>query len=323
MKNKIKKVAILTSGGDAPGMNAAVRAVAKSAKVLGIEPYVIFEGYKGLVENQIFKADLNKLDQNLENGGTLIYSARYPDFVQLPVRQKAVKNLQALNIDALVVIGGDGSYKGAQLLADLGINTVGLPGTIDNDIASSDFTIGFFSALNTIVEQVERVRTTAKSHKRAMIIEVMGRYAGDLALYSGIATGPALISISEKPKTETEIITAINNAFKNGKDDVLVIVTENIYNVEQLAKKIEQQTGHNTRAVVLGHTQRGGTPAAMDRVLATLMGMKAIEFLASGKSSICVSYQGGQLVAIDIQKALNQKRQSLINLAEKINKLNE
>lgn len=316
------KIAVLTSGGDAPGMNSGIRAVIKSALMKGFKPYVVFDGYKGLVENKIEEADLRIIDRSLHSGGTIIYSARLPEFKDVKVRQKAVENLKKHGIDSLVVIGGDGSYKGAQLLSDMGIKTIGLPGTIDNDISSTDLTIGFSTALETVVSEVEKIRTTAKSHKRAMIVEVMGRYAGDLALWAGISTRSALISTAEKKATKEEILEAIKFAFSSGRDSAIVIVTEHLYDCHEIAKYVEQESKIVTRAVILGHTQRGGRPTAIDRVLSTKMGVHALDLIAEGKTNLCVIYKDGKIKSIPIQDALGEKRIDLKSEIEFINKLN-
>ncbi|MCR8613103.1 MAG: 6-phosphofructokinase [Mycoplasma sp.] len=319
----MKKIAILTSGGDAPGMNAATRAIAKTALIYGMQPYVVFDGFKGLVENKIEKADIRLLDRSLHTGGTIIYSARLPEFSKKEVREIAVKNLKDNGIDALVVIGGDGSYKGAQELSKMGILTVGLPGTIDNDISSTDYTIGFFTALETIIDELEKIRSTAKSHKRAMIVEVMGRYAGDLALYSGISTRPAAISSTENKLSEDEIASAVKFAFETGRDSAIIIVTEKLYDVHLLAKFVEQETGISTRGVVLGHVQRGGKPSAVDRILGTKMGIKAVQLINDEQTGVCVIYKNGKIDHIPILDALAMPKINLKEEVEFINELNK
>lgn len=321
----IKKIAILTSGGDAPGMNPAIRAIVRSANANGIESYLIINGYKGLVEGDIRKANTIDLDQFINRGGTCILSARYPEFKQPEVRLKAKEQLDKLGIEALIVIGGDGSYQGAQLLNNIGIKTIGLPGTIDNDISSTDFTIGFDTTLNTIVENIDKIRDTSRSHGRATIVEVMGRYAGDLAVYSGIATGSELIITSENKMEVTEIAKVVDqqmNQFK--KDSMIIIVTEHVYpNVDQIAKEIEVKTGVCTRATVLGHIQRGGTPSAMERYLATKMGHYAVQLLLQNQSGLAVGIVQNQLKAFPILEALSQPRVLYLETIKEFNSINQ
>lgn len=321
----IKKIAILTSGGDAPGMNPAIRAIVRTAQANNIETHLVYNGYKGLVEGDIRPAQSVPLDQYLNRGGTCILSARYPEFKEAQVRQLAQQQLHRRGIEALVVIGGDGSYQGAQLLDALGVKTVALPGTIDNDISSTDFTIGFDTTLNTIVEAIDRIRDTSRSHGRATIVEVMGRYAGDLAVYSGIATGAELIITSETKLTPAAIAQVVNHQINTlCKDSVVVIVTEHVYpNVHQLAQEIETKTGVCTRATVLGHIQRGGTPSAMERYLATTMGHFAVQLLMANKSGLAVGIKNNRLQAIPILEALSQPRVSYAPTIQEFNLINQ
>ncbi|SMC16965.1 6-phosphofructokinase [Mycoplasmopsis agassizii] len=310
MNKNIKKIAILTSGGDAPGMNNAVRAAALRALALGIEPYLVFYGYKGLVENNI--KSLKELGINLNDyinvGGTFIFSARYPEFADENVRKIAKDNLDKLGIDALLVIGGDGSYKGAQRLHEMGVKTVALPGTIDNDIASSDFTIGYDTALNTITEAVDKIRDTARSHRRCILVETMGHGASDLALYSGIATGAEIIVTNDFKLTEDQIIERVEKLFTSKrKRAVIVMVSEFIFDdIHAIAKKIEEKTKISSRAVVLAHMQRGGHPSARERIDATRMGTNAVDFLNNGHSGIAVGIVKGFTTHTPILEALAQ-----------------
>ncbi|MGL5308807.1 MAG: 6-phosphofructokinase [Metamycoplasmataceae bacterium] len=321
----IKKIAILTSGGDSQGMNCAVRAIVKSAKIYGIKPYLVYEGYKGLVENIISPASEVDVDEYINRGGTFIYSARYIEFKQEETRLKAKQVLESHGIEALVVIGGDGSYHGAQLLHKIGIKTIALPGTIDNDISSTDYTIGFDTALTAIVENVDRIRDTAKSHHRCMLVEVMGRYAGDLSLHSGIATGAELIITSENKMSIKEIIEVVNyqmNVMK--KTSMIVIIAEHIYdNLDQMAKDIETQTKVVTRASILAHLQRGGIPTANERVLSTRMGIKAVELLLENKSGLAIGIKENKITSLPILEALSQERSKLIDEIIKITKVNQ
>lgn len=321
----IKKVAILTSGGDAPGMNNAVIAIVKHARANGIVPYLVYEGYKGLHKGVIKEATKINLNHYISKGGTFIYSARFPEFKDPSVREKAKEQMTKLGIDALVVIGGDGSYKGAQLLHEIGVKTITLPGTIDNDITSSEFTIGYDTALNTIVNSVDKVRDTMESHNRAAIIEVMGHGCGHLAIYSALATGAEVVVTNEYEINAQEIGRIVKKqVFDLKKRSVIIIVSEFIFkDLEETAKIVEEFSGVTTRAMSLAHTQRGGVPTAQERVHASLMGIKAVELLAEGKSGLAVGINKGKVDATPILEALNQLRGNRRNFAIKVNKLNQ
>ncbi|ATZ17539.1 6-phosphofructokinase [Williamsoniiplasma luminosum] len=319
----IKKIGVLTSGGDAPGMNAAVSAVIRYASSNKIEVFVIKDGYKGLINDWIEQADINYAQNIIALGGTAIGSARLPEFADIKVREKAVANLKKHAIEALVVIGGDGSYMGAQRLTEMGINCVGLPGTIDNDIVSSDYTIGFDTALNTIVQAIDKIRDTMQSHNRAAVIEVMGNQCGDLALYASIATGADVISTSESKLTEQEIVDQVTAIAKTGKRSVVVVVSEKMYpDVHALAEKVEASSGYVTRATVLGHIQRGGSPSAMDRHLAVTSAMFAVDQIIAGKGGLYIGLDGTKLVARDINSTLNMPRKDKTEETNKIRFLN-
>ncbi|WP_342258564.1 6-phosphofructokinase [Spiroplasma endosymbiont of Dioctria linearis] len=316
----IKKIGVLTSGGDAPGMNAAVASVIKTAISKGIEPYIIRDGYKGLVNNWIEKVDINFAADIISKGGTVIGSARLPEFKEESVRQKAVANLKILKIEALVVIGGDGSYQGAEKLTKMGINCVGLPGTIDNDIVSSDYTIGFDTALNTVINALDQVRDTIQSHNRCIVVEIMGNGCGDLTLYAATGSGAEVFSTKENCLSEQEIIEQVKVLHDKNKRSVIVAVAEKIYNVNELAKKIEKQTGYETRATILGHIQRGGKPTAMDRYLAVKAGIFAVEELIAGKGGLYIGMSNNNLVARDIESTLNMPK---VDKNEEYKKLRE
>ncbi len=316
----IKKIGVLTSGGDAPGMNAAVASVIKTAISKGIEPYIIRDGYKGLVNNWIEKVDINFAADIISKGGTVIGSARLPEFKEESVRQKAVANLKALKIEALVVIGGDGSYQGAEKLTKMGINCVGLPGTIDNDIVSSDYTIGFDTALNTVINALDQVRDTIQSHNRCIVVEIMGNGCGDLTLYAATGSGAEVFSTKENCLSEKEIIEQVKVLHDKNKRSVIVAVAEKIYDVNELAKKIEKQTGYETRATILGHIQRGGKPTAMDRYLAVKAGIFAVEELIAGKGGLYIGMSNNNLVARDIESTLNMPK---VDKNEEYKKLRE
>jgi 6-phosphofructokinase 1 len=321
----IKKIAILTSGGDAPGMNSAIRAIVKKAEVHGIETFLVKEGYSGLYKGDFVLSSKIDLDENFANGGTIIGSTRFPQFKKLKIRKIAKSKLDEKKIDALVVIGGDGSYKGAQLLHELGVKTIALPGTIDNDISSTDFTIGYDTALNTIVHAIEKIRDTMKSHRRVAIVEVMGRGCGDLALFSGIATGSELIVTKENPKTIDDIVKVIKEQMiKKGKRSTIITVSENIFDdLYALRKEVEKKSGIITREISLSHIQRGGKPTAGERIMTTLMGIKSVDLLYKGKSGIALGMLNGKVVSTPIPESLNIKRKSRKNLTEKINKINQ
>ncbi len=306
----IKKIAILTSGGDAPGMNTAVKAVVNAAIEKGLEPYIVYEGYLGLTTGNFKKVEKKDVKFIGDKGGTIIYSARLPEFKEIEVREKAVAKMQEEGIDALVAIGGDGSYMGAAKLTEMGIKTIGLPGTIDNDIASTDFTIGFHTALNTIVRALDQTRDTAESHNRAKIVEVMGRYCGDLAINAAIATGAEVLSTAERKLSEEEIIAQIKQAREAGNRSIIVVVTEHLYDVDALAKRVQEETGIEARATVLGHPQRGGTPTAEDRILASRMGAYAVERLLAGETGVAVNLVDNKLSTKDILEVVKMERPS-------------
>ncbi|WP_215743106.1 6-phosphofructokinase [Mesomycoplasma hyorhinis] len=321
----IKKIGILTSGGDAPGMNNAVRAVAKKALLHNIEPLLIKEGYKGILTKQIVPAKNFDLDKASSEGGTIIFSSRFPEFQNNLVRQEAKAILDEFGIQALVAIGGDGTYKGAYELHKLGVKVIGLPGTIDNDIQETDFTIGFDTALNSIVESVDRLRDTSRSHKRCFIVEVMGRDCQDLALYGGIATGAEIIITNTHILTEEQIVNLVDQQMnQQGKTSTIVLTSEHIYkDLKAIAKFVENKTGIATRAMSLEHTQRGGRPTAFERILATQMGHKAVELLLGNKSGLAITHKNGKIEAVDITKVFVTKQPQDDKLVLEYNKLNQ
>lgn len=305
----LKKLGILTSGGDSQGMSAAIAGVIKTAHAKGLETYIIRDGYLGLVNNWIELVDNNFADSIMRLGGTVIGSARLPEFKEPAVRKKAVANLKQQGIEALVVIGGDGSYQGAQRLTEMGINCIALPGTIDNNITSSNYTIGFDTAINIVVEAIDRLRDTMQSHNRCAIVEVMGHACGDIALYAGIAGGADLISINEAALTADEIANRVAALHKAQKRSVVVVVSEMIYpDVHELAKLVEKKSGYVTRATVLGHTQRGGIPTAMERYRAFQMAQFAVEQIIAGRGGLAIGNQGDQIVARPIMEVLSIPR---------------
>jgi 6-phosphofructokinase 1 len=306
MINKIKRIGVLTSGGDAPGMNAAIRGVVRTALADGLEVYGVYDGYLGLYENRMKKLDRFSVSDMINRGGTFLGSARFPEFRDDKVREVAIENLRKNEIDALVVIGGDGSYLGAKKLTEAGFPCIGLPGTIDNDVAGTDYTIGYFTALDTVVEAIDRLRDTSTSHKRISIVEVMGRYCGDLTLSAAIAGGCEFIVLPEReiPFDREELLAEIQAGIQKGKRHAIVAITEHVCDVDELAKYIESETRHETRATVLGHIQRGGAPVAYDRILASRMGAYSVQLLLEGYGGRCVGIQNEKLVHHDIIDAV-------------------
>ena len=304
----MNSIAVLTSGGDAPGMNAAVRAVARTAIANGIRVIGVRRGYNGLISGDVFEMNLRSVSDIIHRGGTTLFTARSPEFNTPAGVQKAADTCRDLGIGGVVVIGGDGSFRGARDLTNAGIPCVGIPGTIDNDIQCSEYTIGFDTAMNTAMEMVDKIRDTAQSHDRCSVVEVMGRRAGYLALQSGIAVGATAILVPEVEHTVEDVIAKIRETQKTGKKHFIVVVAEGVGGVEQIAQKIEEITGIESRATVLGHVQRGGNPTVRDRVVATQMGFAAVELLREGKGNRVIGMQKGEIVDFDIYEALNMKK---------------
>lgn len=309
IEDRIRTIGILTSGGDAPGMNAAIRAVTRTALSKGLKVRGIRRGYHGLLKEEIIDLSARDVSDTIQRGGTILQTARCQAMRTEEGQQKAAAICKKYGIDGLVVIGGDGSFAGAQKLSHLGVNTIGLPGTIDLDIACTDYTIGFDTAVNTAMEAIDKVRDTSTSHERCSIIEVMGRDAGYLALWCGIANGAERILMpEEKDYNEEALISDIMENKKRGKKNYIIINAEGVGDSINMAKRIEEATGIETRATILGHMQRGGTPTCKDRVYASIMGAKAAELLAEGKSNRLVAYKHGEFVDYDIQEALNMSK---------------
>lgn len=314
----VKRIGILTSGGDSPGMNAAIRAVTRVGINSGLEVFGIYNGYKGMVEGYIEPLTRETVGEIVNRGGTILGSARLPEFKDIEVRKKAVKQLQKRGIEAVVVVGGDGSYRGALSLTEMGVNCIGLPGTIDNDITCTDYTIGFQTALETCVECIDKLRDTSNSHHRCSIVEVMGNRCGDLALWSGIACGAEIIVTSETGFDEEEVLGRLRDIdLIKKKKHAIVVISEKITEVDQFAKKVSLNTGFSGRATVLGHIQRGGSPCPFDRMLASRMGEKAVDMLMQGIGGQCIAIRNNEIVSIPIKKALgmpHQSNQPLVNL---------
>ena len=319
----VHKVAVLTSGGDAPGMNACIRAVVRAGLRSGLEMFVVHEGYRGLVEDKIEQVDRNYVSDIINRGGTILGSARLPEFKEEAVQNQAIKVLDRYGIDGLVVIGGDGSYRGAACLAKKGINTIGLPGTIDNDIASTEFTIGYDTCLNTICECVDKLRDTTTSHQRCSLIEVMGNHCGDLGVNSGIAEGVEMIITPDHPMTDEQVFKKLKELKGGKKKHSLVIVSEKMYpDIHDFARRIQAATGIETRAEVLGRLQRGGSPSARDRILATEFGVEAIKALLNDESSVCIGLITNKMVHTPTEKALEMKHKSTDDLIDIIKLVN-
>lgn len=315
------KIGVLTSGGDAPGMNAAIRAVVRTAISYGMEAYGVFDGYKGLVENKIRKLERNDVGQIINRGGTILGSSRLKDFVKTEVMQVGIDNLRNLGIDALVTIGGDGTYRGAMDLTRLGMPCIALPGTIDNDIASTEYTIGFFTALDTAIDAIDKLRDTSFSHQRCTVVEVMGRNCGDLAIYSGIACGAEIVITKDTGYDRETVLKQVQQARKVGKRHLVIVVAENITDVTLLAKDIQENSEYEARASVLGYIQRGGTPSAFDRILASKMGSYAVELIRKGIGGQAVYAKSMDVGYIDIFSALgvDSKPSDLYNYLPRLN----
>ena len=311
----IKTIGVLTSGGDAPGMNAAVRAVVRTAIFKGIRVMGIRRGYNGLIDNDIFEMNLRSVSDIIHRGGTVLYTARSPEFKTEEGMQKAVETCRKEGIDGIVVIGGDGSYRGARDLSLRGIPCVGIPGTIDNDISSTDYTVGFDTAMNTAMEMVDRLRDTTQSHERCSVVEVMGRRAGYLALQTGVAVGATSILVPEVPyDIDRDIVARMRKTQLSGKKHFIVVVAEGVGGVQELAKEIEARTGIESRATILGHVQRGGSPTVRDRVMASQMGHNAVELLGQGIGNRVVCFRGDKIFDKDIYEALAEQKEFDNNL---------
>ncbi len=312
----MKTIGVLTSGGDAPGMNAAIRAVVRTAISLGMNVKGIRRGYNGLIEGDVIDLDLRSVSDIIHRGGTFLYTARSPKFKTEEGMKLAIENCKKFGIDGIVVIGGDGSYRGARDLSNHGIPCVGVPGTIDNDISSTEYTIGFDTAMNTAMEMVDRIRDTAQSHDRCSVVEVMGRHAGYIAVQTGIAVGATAILVPEIPVNVEDIVEKIKKSNKTGKKHFIIVVAEGVGKVEELADIIEEKTGIESRATVLGHVQRGGSPTVRDRVCATDLGNAAVHLLNKGIGNRVVGYKDGALVNYDIFEALNMEKQFDFDMVE-------
>ena len=310
-----KTIAVLTSGGDAPGMNAAIRAVVRAGIFKGFRVLGVRRGYNGLIKGDLVEMNLRSVSGIIHRGGTVLYTARSPEFNTEAGMQKAIQVCRAHNILGVVVIGGDGSFRGARDLSERGYNCVGIPGTIDNDIACSDYTIGFDTAMNTAMEAVDRLRDTSQSHDRCSVVEVMGRRAGWLALRCGIAVGATSILVPEAPfDLQKDVIDRMVENQRAGKQHFVVVVAEGVGNVSEIAKEIQTRTGIESRATVLGHIERGGSPTVTDRVVASQMGYHAVELLSKGIGNRVVAMKADKVVDYNISEALQMKKPFDFNL---------
>lgn len=306
----IKRIGVLTSGGDAPGMNAAVRAVVRAGIDYGLEVYGVYNGYLGLCNGQIERLYRKSVSDKLRLGGTFLGTARLPEFTEKAVREKAIENMKLMGLDALVCIGGDGTYRGALSLSEMGVPTIGVPGTIDNDIAGTEYTIGFDTALNTAVEGVDKLRDTSASHHRCSIVEVMGRHCGDIAVHTAIAVGAEYVVCKETGFNMEHLIATISKASET-KNHAIIIVAENMIDINELAREVSARTSFQARTTVLGYVQRGGKPSARDRVMASQMGVKAVEALLAGESGTCVCINNEKMVTKPIKEVLGHNNQVL------------
>ncbi len=322
MNNDIRKIGVLTSGGDAPGMNAAIRAVVRTGTYYGLTVMGVKRGYNGLINGEMIEMNARTVSDTLQKGGTILQTARCLEFKEEAGVKKACEIAKVFGLDGLIVIGGDGSFRGARDLSRAGLPTIAMPGTIDNDIDCSEYTIGYDTCLNTVIEAVDKIRDTSSSHERCSVIEVMGRNAGYIALNAGIACGAEVVLVPEREYSfDEDVLRPILEGKARGRRQSIVIVAEGIGGVIDMAKEIEEKTGIESRATILGHIQRGGSPSARDRVVASEMGAKCVELLLEGKSNRIVCMQDNKVIDVDIEEGLAMKKelpQEVIDLAKKL-----
>ena len=319
----MKTIGILTSGGDAPGMNSAIRAAVRTALNNGMRVKGIRNGYDGLMKGDIYEMNVSSVADIIHKGGTILGTARSTEFKNAEGQKRGAQILKDYGIEGLIVIGGDGSFKGAKALSDLGIKTIGIPGTIDNDMGYTDFTIGFFTAIETVTDAIGKLRDTSSSHGRAVVIEVMGRNCGDLALFSGLAGGAESIIIPEHKFSIDEIVEKVNHGRKRGKLHHLIVLAEGVGNPYTVAKEVEERSGVETKVTVLGHVQRGGSPSSADRLLGSIMGATAAELLNEEKTNIALGYTNGKINQVSIDEAVSMNsdfNEDLYRLANKLSK---
>lgn len=318
----MKRIGLLTSGGDAPGMNACIRAVVRTAIYFGMEVYGVKRGYQGLIDDDMVNLEMRSVSDIVQRGGTKLHTARCLEMLTKEGQKKAIKTLEARGIEGLVVIGGDGSFRGAADLSKAGIPCVGIPGTIDNDIQCTEYTIGYDTALNTVVDLVDKLRDTSHSHERCSVVEVMGRHAGHIALNAGIACGATAVLVPEVECDLGKVVQRIKEVRADGKKHIIIIVAEGIGGTEQIAEQIEKETGIESRATILGHVQRGGSPTLRDRVLASEMGYYAVELLEQGIGNRVVGRKDGKVYDVDIQEALAMQKPFDERLYRILNEIN-
>ena len=305
----MKRIAVLTSGGDAPGMNAAIRAVVRYGISEDLEVFGIERGYAGLIDNVFIPMNMRTVSDIVQRGGTLLRTARSEEFMTAQGQEIAVKFLNKRGIDGVIVIGGDGSFRGAEALSKHGVPTIGIPGTIDNDLAYTDFTLGFDTACNTVLDAINKLRDTMSSHDRICIIEVMGRKCGDIALHAGIGGGAEIVLVPEVPTTYMEILERLNKDRNKGKFSSIIVIAEGVGKAEELRLKIKESLGASVRATVLGHLQRGGSPSARDRYLGTCWGVQAVKLLKEHKGNRVVGIKDNRFFDMEIDKAMKIKKQ--------------
>ena len=319
----MKTIGILTSGGDAPGMNSAIRAAVRTALNNGMRVKGIRNGYDGLMKGDIYEMNVSSVADIIHKGGTILGTARSTEFKNAEGQKRGAQILKDYGIEGLIVIGGDGSFKGAKALSDLGIKTIGIPGTIDNDMGYTDFTIGFFTAIETVTDAIGKLRDTSSSHGRAVVIEVMGRNCGDLALFSGLAGGAESIIVPEHKFSIDEIVEKVDHGRKRGKLHHLIVLAEGVGNPYTVAKEVEERSGVETKVTVLGHVQRGGSPSSADRLLGSIMGATAAELLNEEKTNIALGYTNGKINQVSIDEAVSMNsdfNEDLYRLANKLSK---
>ena len=304
----MKRIGLLTSGGDAPGMNAAIRAVVRSGIFFGMEVYGIERGYAGLIDDNIVKMEMRSVSNIVQCGGTRLRTARCLEMLTVEGQKKALDTLEKHGIEGLVVIGGDGSFKGAKTLCEYGIPTIGIPGTIDNDLEYTDYTLGFDTAVNTCLDIINKLRDTMTSHERVSVVEVMGRHCGDIALYSGIASGAEIIVVPELPFDMNEIASRINRSRAHGKHSNIIVVAEGVMSAEKFANQLQQVTEYSVRPTCIGHVQRGGSPTMSDRMLAAQFGNKAVRLLNEGIGNRVVGIRDNKIIDMDIIEAVSMKK---------------
>lgn len=318
---EIKRIAVLTSGGDAPGMNAAIRAVVRSALDNNVEVYGVYDGYKGLYEDNMEKLDRHSVSNIINRGGTFLGTARFEKFTDPSYRQVAINNMKKRNIDALVVLGGDGTYHGGQALSEMRFPCVGVPATIDNDIASTQYTIGFDTTLNTIIDCIDKIKDTSSSHRRCSVVEVMGRHNPELAIRAGIACGAEFIIGDKESYSKEKLLEAVRDAKKNNKRNCIIIACEHTIPVTELAKVLNDDGQYETRSSVLGYIQRGGTPSAFDRVLAAWLSEYAVELLLKGVSGVCVGTNGTDVYHMSFEENFKLPKKDFTEEYKRANRL--